>query len=189
MPNSYLKNRYQSSVLTAVVLTWLILLLPHHRASSQTQTVSIRSEDGYKTLRLCAQVCVWGYPSGGDLLTNLNCASPWYNVCLCREDLAPAASSFLSKCVNRDCSSSTVDVAQAVSLYDSYCSRDSVPSNVAVVTADSSGPTTTIIAVTTVTSASGGSTSLATLTISSESLQRLARALVIAVATLFLSQL
>lgn len=157
MPTSCLRKRSHSSTSIAILLTWLLLLLlPHHLASSDSPTVTITGEDGYRSLRGCARACVWGYPVGNDLLINLGCVSPWYESCLCREDLAPAASSFLSKCVNRDCDSATVDVSQAVSLYDSYCTRTGVPTNAVVVTLDSSAPTTTVIAVTTVSSAAAG---------------------------------
>lgn len=184
MPNSYVRKRAHYSSVTTALLTWLLVLLPHHPASSQT--LSIDREEGFISLRPCVQTCV----SGG-IASDLECDYPPYNVCFCREDLASQVSSFLTKCVSGRCYSATVDLPQAVSLYNKYCSRDNAPnSNVAVVTLDSSVPTSTVVAVTTVSSgATGGTNSPATLAVDSGSLPMLMAALVLAFATLVLSLL
>ena len=71
--------------------------------------VTIKNTPEYQRQRACVQACLWGFPTGGDLMTNLGCTSPWYESCLCRDDLSPTASSFLTKCVNRDCSTAAYD--------------------------------------------------------------------------------
>jgi hypothetical protein len=174
MLNFCVRRRPNGLIVTAVLSTWL-LLLPF----SQTQTVTISDENNYKNLRKCAQPCVTD-SIGTDLFNVLSCASPYQNSCLCREDLAPIVSSWLSKCINSGCTPATVDIAQAISVYGDYCTRNVPNSNVALTTLDSSSPTTTVVAITTVTS--GGSNSPA-----SGSLQMLTAALVLAVATIVLS--
>ncbi|KAI9771007.1 MAG: hypothetical protein M1840_002711 [Geoglossum simile] len=64
------------------------------------------------------------------------------------------ASSFLTKCVNRECSTAPYDLAQAVSVYDGYCGRQQ--QQVATTSVDPASPT--VIIITTVTSTSGGVT-------------------------------
>jgi hypothetical protein len=85
-------------------------------------------------------------------MTNLGCTSPWYESCLCRDDLSPTASSFLTKCVNRDCSTAAYDLGQAVSVYNGYCGRQQ-QQQVVTTAVDSASPTVHVI--TTVTSTSG----------------------------------
>jgi hypothetical protein len=190
MPNSYVRKRaHYSSVTTTALLTWLLVLLPHRPASSQT--LSIGSEEGFISLRPCVQRCLSKTALGEDIASNLECDYPYYNVCFCREDLATQALSFLTKCVSSSCNSAAADLPQAASLYNKYCSRDNVPnSNVAVVTLESSVPTSTVVAVTTVTSgATGGTNSPATLAVDSGYLPMLMAALVLAFATLVLSLL
>lgn len=177
MSDFCVRRRSNHSVVTAVLLTWFLLLLPHHPTSSQS--LSITNEAGYTSLRSCGRPCFSGFL---DLPDNLQCAYPYQNSCVCRQDLAPAASAFITSCVNSRCDSVTVDLNQAVSLFDGYCSRNNAPNpNVALTTLDSSSPTTTVVAVTTVTG--GGSNSAA-----SGSLPMLTAALVLAVATFVLRQ-
>jgi hypothetical protein len=176
MSDFCVRRHANHSVLTAVLLTWFLLLLPHHLTS--TQSVSITKEAGYISLRSCARECFGGIVALPD---ELGCAWPYQNSCFCRQDLAPAASSYITKCVNSGCASVTVDLGQAVSLFDGYCSRNNVPNaNVALTTLDSSSPTTTVVAVTTVTGAGSNSPT-------SGSLPMLTAALALAVAALVLS--
>jgi hypothetical protein len=174
MLNFCVRRRPNGLTVTAVVSTWLFLL-----PFSQTQTVTLTDEKNYEILRTCARPCVTNSFST-DLFTVLNCAYPNQDSCLCREDLAPIVSSWLSKCINSFCTPATVDIAQALSVYGDYCTGNVPNSNVALTTLDSSSPTTTVVAITTVTS--GGSNSPA-----SGSLQMLTAALVLAVATIVLS--
>lgn len=176
MPNFCMKRRPCGSIITAILSTWF-LLLPF----SQTQTVSLFNQDSYEGLRTCVKPC-YEAPSydGGNIFDVLNCAYPYRNSCLCREDLAPVVSSWFSSCVQSRCTPATVDIAQALSGYSDYCAPNVPNNNVALTTLDSSSPTTTVVAITTITS--GGSNSPA-----SGSLPMLIAALVLAVATFALS--
>jgi hypothetical protein len=89
----------------------------------QNPTYSIQSVNGYALLRACAQACLWN--DLYNLPDKLNCARPVLNACVCRTDLGPSASSFLTTCVNSECSSNSNDLVSAVSLYDSYCIANS----------------------------------------------------------------
>ncbi|KAH9206147.1 hypothetical protein DL95DRAFT_469887 [Leptodontidium sp. 2 PMI_412] len=77
----------------------------------------------FQSMRPCAQSCL-GDPSGDDVRTGIGCGTVnglGQNECYCREDLQPAASSWLSTCVMARCSSNTVDLTSVISLYDNYC--------------------------------------------------------------------
>ncbi len=64
--------------------------------------VSIRSEPAFKAVRECARDClVWN--GSIDLIGELGCAYPYQNECLCRTDLALAASKQLSSCGETYC--------------------------------------------------------------------------------------
>jgi hypothetical protein len=71
----------------------------------------------------CIQACMMSRPMGGgsNLPRMMQCASPVYNDCMCRTDLASEASDHLTKCINTECSGSMASIASAVSLYGSYC--------------------------------------------------------------------
>jgi hypothetical protein len=94
--------------------------------AQSTATNSIFSYPDYNLQRDCVKVFLWGSPSGGALSINLGCSAPWLNNCFCRADLAPAASSFLTKCATFECpggEEATVDIAAGVSVYNKYCSE------------------------------------------------------------------
>jgi hypothetical protein len=170
------RRRSNHSVVTAILLTWFLLLLPHHLTSSGRLTIT--EDAGYSNLRQCGTVCF--YTTSG-LVNGLDCRYPYQDSCVCRPDLGPLASSFLTKCVNSRCGSVTVDVDLAISLYDDYCSRNVPSNNVALTTLDSSSPTTTVVAITTVTGSDGSNSP------ASGSLPMLTAALVLVVGTLILS--
>jgi hypothetical protein len=176
MSSFCVRRRSNHSVVTAVLLTWFLLLLPHHLTSSGRLTIT--EDAGYSSLRNCGKECFGIYPGLAD---QLECGYPYQDSCVCRPDLGPLASSYLTKCVNSGCGSVTVDVDLAVSLYDGYCSRNMPNNNVALTTLDSSSPTTTVVAITTVTGSDGSNSP------ASGSLPMLTAALVLVVGTLVLS--
>ena len=84
--------------------------------------VSIRDEPAFKAMRECARDClVWN--GSIDLIGELGCVYPYQNECLCRPDLASAASKHLSTCGSAYCTvgPASVDISTAIGLYNSYC--------------------------------------------------------------------
>jgi hypothetical protein len=107
-------------------IIWALLfsLLELTQIAEGASSVTIISENGYKQLRQCAQFCVWHAGAVDDLMAEgLGCTSPWVNDCLCRLDLAPIASSFVSKCCSSRCTigSADGDVSSAIGVYNTYC--------------------------------------------------------------------
>jgi CFEM domain len=96
---------------------YVLILALASIGASQNPTFSIRSVNEYQLLRQCAQSCLWD----DYLQDDLSCPDPPLNACMCRTDLGPSASSYLTQCVNSECASNSNDVFSAVSLYDSYC--------------------------------------------------------------------
>ncbi|KAH7111945.1 hypothetical protein B0J13DRAFT_631665 [Dactylonectria estremocensis] len=95
------------------------------RASDTPQ--SITTLPAYSQQRECATWCFFNGNRGEDLLGHAigcctaDCAEPVANSCYCRADLRPSAVSWLSLCVDTQCSTNAVDVSSAVALYDDYC--------------------------------------------------------------------
>ncbi|KAK4164075.1 hypothetical protein QBC43DRAFT_353770 [Cladorrhinum sp. PSN259] len=84
--------------------------------------VSVASENPFKAMRECARDCfLWN--GSGDLIGLFGCRYPYQNECLCRTDLAPAATKHLSTCCDARCTvgPATGDIATAISVYNSYC--------------------------------------------------------------------
>ena len=102
--------------LTTLIPTTIATLTPDRRLALTTSTA-------YLIQRTCVQECIWnnGYR---DLLVALTCSYPGLDGCLCRTDLLPSATSFLSSCANSGCTGNTVDISVAVSLWTQYCSGD-----------------------------------------------------------------
>jgi hypothetical protein len=130
----------------------LILVTFASVVTSQISQYAIQSVAGYSLQRACVQECVssgyYGLPTG------IGCPNPYLIACVCRTDLQPSASTFLTQCVNQGCSSDPSDLSSAISLYDSYCALNGVP----LVTA----PVSTTAATSFVTSPPTGPTATAT---------------------------
>lgn len=76
--------------------------------------------------------------------------------CFCRTDLQSSAVSYLTTCINSQCSTNAIDVSADVSLYDGYCGVDGATSDYY--------PTTTAVSVgTSMSAATPGSTPTATI--------------------------
>lgn len=118
--------------------------------------VSITSVSPYREQRFCAQACLWGEDNHTlDVGRFLQCPPPVANACWCSEGLASSASSFLTSCVNRLCSSASGDVIRAVSVYNGYCNNAAPAINEAISTTnDNNAPTSTVRAFVTVVSSS-----------------------------------
>jgi hypothetical protein len=104
-------------------------------------TVTLYSLPGYTSQRACAQLCFYGCnycgigPWTAGLINAIGCAQPFLDSCMCRTDLFPSASGYLSTCVSSACSSDSVDVNSALSIYGSYCAQVNSPAtNVATTT-------------------------------------------------------
>jgi hypothetical protein len=107
-----------------------IFLLLNEVYADSTPYASITSLAGYKSLRACAQGCIYHDDFGcvGDSIGQLlsctySCSNFAWDGCYCRPDLQTDAESFLSKCVSSACTIGDValDVSAVVSLYDGYC--------------------------------------------------------------------
>jgi hypothetical protein len=145
----------------------LIISLPFIHLVHSASTVSIVSDSGYVGERTCAQNCVWHVGGSDDLITFLGCSNSegWQNACYCRSDLQSSASSFLTSCVNKACSTNPADLATAVSVYSTYCigavgspTAPSSQGSAATTTLGGGSPTETVLVVTTVLSTSSAST-------------------------------
>lgn len=117
-------SRPSTLTMSRMMSTSLLLLAT---AMIQTQlalatVVSIRDEPAFKAMRECARDClVWN--GSIDLIGELGCVYPYQNECLCRPDLAPAASKHLSTCGSTYCTvgPASGDISTAIGLYNSYC--------------------------------------------------------------------
>jgi hypothetical protein len=125
---SYLSN-YAPLSLFLLQISVLFLLQAFPVLSDAPATQSLYSEDLYKQQRSCAQCCFEGCCCVNDDLVagGLSCPSPVLNSCYCRGDLQAAAVSYISSCVSSACSSDTVDIQSATSLYQAYCVSNGYP--------------------------------------------------------------
>jgi hypothetical protein len=125
---SYLSN-YAPLSLFLLQISVLFLLQSFPVLSDAPATQSLYSEDLYKQQRSCAQCCFEGCCCINDDLVagGLSCPSPVLNSCYCRGDLQAAAVSYISSCVSSACSSDTVDIQSATSLYQAYCVSNGYP--------------------------------------------------------------
>jgi hypothetical protein len=91
------------------------------------ETITIASEPAYASLRGCARGCLWERYYNNVVDEGLGCAAPWPNACLCRLDLAPQASRYITSCCSKYCTVGNAaggDIASAVGLYESYCVKN-----------------------------------------------------------------
>ncbi|KAK4223415.1 hypothetical protein QBC38DRAFT_487707 [Podospora fimiseda] len=97
-----------------------ITILSH--LSRAANIVSVGQENAFKAMRECARDC-FAWNGSGDLIGLFGCKYPYQNECLCRTDLAPAASKHLTTCLDARCTvgPATGDIATAISVYNSYC--------------------------------------------------------------------
>jgi hypothetical protein len=115
-----------SQRLHSLVLVLLLYLTP---VSADDGALSICEYAPISGLRLCASWCItFGNTEHCDKLAMFLSCGVWggpqkaiRNECYCRPDLFSTAHSILSDCDNTACSSNSVDVAQAISVYDGYC--------------------------------------------------------------------
>lgn len=120
-------------------------------ATTPPDAVTIEYFAPFKTARECAQYCLsCDLDRHCDVGNNFGCPTPHLNSCYCRSDLRASAYSAIADCVNYMCSSNSVDVADAQSIYSSYCVRQIGP----VTTTSSGAAATTATVTTTVTSGS-----------------------------------
>jgi len=137
----------------------LLVLLPAF-ILCDASVASLCAAPAFSGLRACAQGCMI-YEGGTGcetLAAGISCAVNGYaalNSCLCRSDLIPVADAYLSKCVASACSSNTVDIGEAISVYENYCSSTgAAPSPITLVaTTTAKVPTATTIAGATITTA------------------------------------
>ncbi|PVH81574.1 hypothetical protein DL98DRAFT_514707 [Cadophora sp. DSE1049] len=114
----------------------LLLLLSSfiHAQAADLKTLSIASANDYLVSRNCVKDCLWS--SGGWVGSLIGCGSPYYNQCYCNANLASSATSYLSSCAIKYCTSEP-DATSAVNVYAGYCSIAGYPiveANVAIQT-------------------------------------------------------
>jgi hypothetical protein len=110
----------------------LLHLLALISSSAADGTWSLDLQPDFLHARNCVQTCLDHGPS--QLVYAIDCPPPWYDSCVCREDLRPIGSSALTKCVDNLCSSNSADLSQVVGIWDSYCSRDAVGGGITTLT-------------------------------------------------------
>lgn len=99
---------------------------------SATTTQTLASLPAFTQQRSCATSCFWdGDPNNGakDVLgiklgccaNSATCQHHAADSCFCRADLSSVATSWLSECALRRCSSNAVDVSSAIGVYNEYC--------------------------------------------------------------------
>ncbi|KAK3324882.1 hypothetical protein B0H66DRAFT_106526 [Apodospora peruviana] len=82
----------------------LLLLTLSPVVSAITDAVSIASVPAWRSLRSCAQGCIFCRGDSPELLADgLGCGGPWPNSCFCRTDLNSIATQFLSSCIHLRC--------------------------------------------------------------------------------------
>src|SRR3954464_12510566 len=85
----------------------------------------------YKTLRVCAQAALYHNNNNGcgaAIYGALNCPSPPVSACLCREDLRPLGSSFLTHAVESYChTTNAFDISAAIGVWDKVCGNRGPP--------------------------------------------------------------
>lgn len=120
----------------------LVVLSLHMHLVLAATVVSIRSEDSFKAMRECARDCM-AWNGSGDLLGKFGCNYPAPNDCLCRTDLAAAATKHLSTCCAGKCTVGPAegDISTAISVYQSYCMANGYD----VVAGAAAAPTVTAI--------------------------------------------
>lgn len=153
-------------LLNLPLFSLVLLLIP---LATTTDTISIAQYSGLQQ-RNCVYTCIAGSGPGGhpDLQCAIGCQNA--NSCLCREDLRPTASSYLSSCIYTDfpsCSDAP-DYSAAVSVYDNYCGFTG-PATVLVTPTPTSAWNTAVNGVVTVTMTSGPTVTV-TMTSSSSSI-------------------
>jgi hypothetical protein len=122
-------KRQRKSISVLVLLFYPIL-------ASESVLWSISSLDAYASQRACAQKCFYDRDYAGEYYTNLiasviSCTTPCQESCCCRPDLQSLAESYLSSCVANLCSTDTLDIESAVSLYEGYCTPKYPPATTA----------------------------------------------------------
>ena len=93
-------------------------------AAVASNSVTINSLTDFQGLRECARLCL--YSGHGDLGEQLECGddglhTPYLDTCFCRTDLAVDGSSYLTSCINEGCTTNSVDLSGAISVWNSYC--------------------------------------------------------------------
>jgi len=99
-----------------------VVVLLHFSSTLAANVVSVREETAFKAQRECARDC-FAWNGSGDLIGLFGCRYPYQNECLCRTDLAPAATKHFSTCMDARCTvgPATGDISTAISIYNSYC--------------------------------------------------------------------
>jgi hypothetical protein len=151
----------------------IILFLIFAASCEKTTMQSLFQLDSFSALLPCAQGCFAGWVPGcvgeGDVLgLELGCIGGCGNVaqaapesCYCRTDYQTIAVSFVSKCVEQQCTlgEPNIDLESAVKLYEGYCTSKgylAMPTAPASVAATPTGPIespTTVYVTVTVTAA------------------------------------
>ena len=143
-----------------VILFTLTLFIAYVPLCYSAAAITIESQTPYLEQRSCVKICLKGYlPDTGDLIYRLGCTYPYVNECYCRADAPPRASSILSDCVTSLCTdikSPTVDVSNAISVYNGYCATAAgVPATNNAQPTSNGGADVTVVILSTVTATNG----------------------------------
>ncbi|KAK6508004.1 hypothetical protein TWF481_006423 [Arthrobotrys musiformis] len=102
-------------MLSTRILILAALLVDIPKALAQKPVVAtITNLDSYAAGRVCMRDCIYNI-AGRNGCDNTD-------ECICRIDLQPQMTSYLSTCISNSCAAYTRDVKSGVSIYQSYCS-------------------------------------------------------------------
>lgn len=146
LPTMYLPNRWQKTVVSAVVLVFSLTL------AQDNNPQTIYSLAIFSNQKPCATGCFvyYGHCQSDSVAYAIQCSTSYcvpnlgaLDSCYCRTDLQPIAESYLSSCILSSCTigNSSIDASSAVSIYSSYCSSKGYPINVVASTTTSSSVT------------------------------------------------
>ena len=100
----------------------LIIIVGIRGAIAKEGTWAIQTFPAYSSQRRCGQYCL------DNAYTSAGCVSPYYNECICRPNVRPTATSYLSYCVSLyGCDADDVDIKAALTVFEDYCSKAGAP--------------------------------------------------------------
>jgi hypothetical protein len=148
----YFLDRFRK-IVVFVPLVFISLTL-----AQDTAFQTLWNLDVYSSQKPCAQQCFidTGLGCAVDGIARAigceynPCGSKASNNCYCRTDLQPVAESYITSCVKGKCTvgASSIDIASAGSIYNSYCSSLGFLVNVPATTTQESAQTTATMYVT-----------------------------------------
>lgn len=109
----------------------LVIFTPQAVAQSPTAVVSLIDDKDWQNANTCIQSCLWynggsgrggASPDAEDLGKAIGCGQGATNGCYCATSLAASATNFISSYISNSCApTDTVQLSDALSIYNRYC--------------------------------------------------------------------